>query len=70
AKIAQRNTELAAQNAIAATISRSLELDTILNTAMDTVLAVMEMDAGCLYLLDADGENLVPQTRRGASIEA
>jgi signal transduction histidine kinase len=70
AKIAQRNTELAAQNAIAATISRSLELDTILNTAMDTVLAVMEMDAGCLYLLDAEGENLVPQTRRGASIEA
>ncbi len=67
AKIAQRNTELAAQNAIAATISRSLELDTILNTAMDTVLAVLEMDAGCLYLLDADGENLVPHTRRGAS---
>jgi len=70
AKIAQRNTELAAQNAIAATISRSLELDTILSTAMDTVLAVLEMDAGCLYLLDADGENLIPQTRRGASIAA
>ncbi|NIV36242.1 MAG: GAF domain-containing protein, partial [Anaerolineae bacterium] len=70
AKIAQRNTELAAQNAIAATISRTLELDTILNTAMDTVLAVLEMDAGCLYLLDADGENLIPQTRRGASIES
>ena len=70
ARIAQRNTELAAQNAIAATISRSLELDTILNTAMDTVLAVLEMDAGCLYLLDADGETLIPQTRRGASITA
>ena len=67
AKIAQRNTELAAQNAIAATISRSLELDTILNTAMDTVLAVLEMDAGCLYLLDPDGQKLIPQTRRGAS---
>jgi len=67
AKIAQRNTELAAQNAIAATISRSLELDTILNTAMDTVLAVLEMDAGCLYLLDAEGENLIPHTHRGAS---
>ena len=70
AKIAQRNTELAAQNAIAATISRSLELDTILNTAMDTALAVLQMDAGCLYLLDADGETLISQTRRGASIEA
>jgi len=70
AKIAQRNTELAAQNAIAATISRSLELDTILNTAMDTVLAVLEMDAGCLYLLDPDGQNLIPQTRRGASVDS
>ncbi len=70
AKIAQRNVELAAQNAIAATISRSLELDTVLNTAMDTVLAVLEMDAGCLYLLDSDGETLIPQTRRGASMTA
>ena len=70
AKIAQRNVELAAQNAIAATISRSLELDTVLNTAMDTVLAVLEMDAGCLYLLDSDGETLMPQTRRGASMVA
>ncbi|MGD8904100.1 MAG: GAF domain-containing protein [Anaerolineae bacterium] len=70
AKIAQRNVELAAQNAIAATISRSLELDTVLNTAMDTVLAVLEMDAGCLYLLDPDGETLIPQTRRGSSIAA
>jgi signal transduction histidine kinase len=70
AKIAQRNTELAAQNAIAATMNRSLDLDTILNAAMDTVLAVLEMDAGCLYLLDADGETLIPQTRRGASIAA
>jgi len=70
AKIAQRNTELAAQNAIAATISRSLDLDTILNTAMDTVLAVLEMDAGCLHLLDADGETLLLETRRGSPVSA
>lgn len=70
AKIARRNTELAAQIAIAATISRSLELDTILNTAMDTVLAVLEMDAGCLYLLDLEGETLIPQTGRGTTAEA
>ena len=65
AAIARRNTELAAQNAIAATISQSLDLDTILNTALDTVLAVLEMEAGCLYLLDADGQTLVLQTQRG-----
>jgi signal transduction histidine kinase len=64
-EIAQRNVELAAQNAIAATVSQSLDLDTILNTALDTVLAVLEMEAGCIYLLEPDGETLVPQTRRG-----
>ena len=65
ASVVRRNTELAAQNAIAATISRSLDLDTILNTAMDTVLAVLDMDAGCLYLLDGPDGELNLETKRG-----
>ena len=65
ASVVRRNTELAAQNAIAATISRSLDLDTILNTAMDTVLAVLDMDAGCLYLLDGPDGELSLETKRG-----
>jgi signal transduction histidine kinase len=65
ASVVRRNTELAAQNAIAATISRSLDLDTILNTAMDTVLAVLDMDAGCLYLLEGPDGELSLETKRG-----
>ncbi|MGC9336296.1 MAG: GAF domain-containing protein, partial [Anaerolineae bacterium] len=65
ASVVRRNTELAAQNAIAGTISRSLDLDIILNTAMDTVLAVLDMDAGCLYLLDGPDGELVLETKRG-----
>ena len=52
--IIQRNSELAAQNAIAATISRSLDMDQVLDTALDTVLSVLEMDSGCIFLLDPD----------------
>ena len=65
AAIARRNTELAAQNAIAATLSQSLDLDMVLNSALDTVMAVLEMDAGCLFLLDPDGETLTLQAWRG-----
>lgn len=64
-QIAQRNSELAAQNAISATISQTLELDRILNTALDMVLAVLEMDVGSIYLLDADGQTLTLQVHRG-----
>ncbi len=64
-EIAWRNSELAAQNAIAATLSRSLDIETILSTALDTVLAVLEMDAGCIYLLEPDGETLGLRMRRG-----
>ncbi|MGD8791036.1 MAG: GAF domain-containing protein [Anaerolineae bacterium] len=66
--IVQRNTELAAQNTIAATLSRSLDLETLLNTALDTVLAVLEMEAGCLYLLDPDSETLALRTLRGKTM--
>ena len=65
AEIAWRNSELATQNAIAATISRSLDLDTILDTALDTVLAVLELEAGCIFLLEADGKTLTLKTQRG-----
>ncbi len=65
AEIAWRNSKLATQNAIAATISHSLDLNTILDTALDTVLAVLELDAGCIFLLEADGETLTLKTERG-----
>ncbi len=65
AAITQSNAELAAQNAIAGTISRSLNLETILNTALETVLEVFQLDLGAIYLLDSDGETLTLQSARG-----
>jgi GAF domain-containing protein len=64
-EIARRSVQLGAQNAIAATISQSLDLDTVLNTALDTVLAVLEVDVGSVYLLEPDGQTLALQVHRG-----
>jgi signal transduction histidine kinase len=63
--IVRRNAELAAQNAIAATLSRSLDLDRILETSLDTVLAVLDMDAGCVCLLEPESDTLQLRTSRG-----
>ncbi|MFZ5916655.1 MAG: GAF domain-containing protein [Chloroflexota bacterium] len=64
-EIARRNSELAAQNAIAATISQSLDLETILHTALDMVLGVLGMEVGSIYLLGSDGESLRLRVHRG-----
>jgi signal transduction histidine kinase len=44
--------ELAALNAIAAVVSRSLDLQEILNDALDKTLEVTGLDSGGVYLLD------------------
>jgi signal transduction histidine kinase len=59
------NTRLAAQNAVAATLSRSLDLDSVLNAALDTVLKVLNMQAGVIFLLNPKEQGLVPQIQRG-----
>jgi PAS domain S-box-containing protein len=69
-ELARRNAELAGQNAIAATISQSLDLDTILNTALDRVLDILGMDAGGIYLLDPSGETMTLQAHKGAESSA
>jgi signal transduction histidine kinase len=58
--ITRRNAELTAQNLIAATISRSLDLDELLRAALDQTLELLDMDSGCILLRDAAG-NLEPQ---------
>ena len=65
AEIAQRNAELAAQNAIAATISQSLDLTTILNAALERALDVLGMKSGCIFLLDPDDGSLALQVSQG-----
>jgi signal transduction histidine kinase/putative methionine-R-sulfoxide reductase with GAF domain len=51
-RIAAQTKELAALNTIAAAVSSSLDLNNVLNRALDKTLEVMEIDAGGIYLLD------------------
>jgi signal transduction histidine kinase/HAMP domain-containing protein len=64
-RVAARTKELAALNAIAAVVSRSLDLQEILNNALDKTLEVMEIEAGGIYLLDEAAGLLTITTQRG-----
>ncbi len=68
-KVADRTKELAALNAIAAVASQSLDLDEVLNDALDKTLQVMETDSGGIYLLDEETELLTMAAHRGFSPE-
>ena len=59
--------ELAALNAIAATVSQSLDLNEVLNSALDKVLQVMDIEAGGIYLLDEEAGILNVVAQRGFS---
>jgi len=65
--IERRSRELAALNDIAAVVSQSLDLDEILNAALDKVLELMQVDAGGIYLVDVERINIDLVTRRGVS---
>jgi hypothetical protein len=51
-QVAERTRELAAMNAIAAVVSRSLDLDRLLADALEKTLELMNIEAGGIYLLD------------------
>jgi PAS domain S-box-containing protein len=51
-EIRQRNRELAARNVMAAVVSQSLNLDEILNAALDKMLELIHLDVGGIYLAD------------------
>ena len=64
-QVAHRTEELAALNSVAAVVSRSLELEEILNDALDQTLRVMGIPAGGIYLLNERNEELTIATHRG-----
>jgi PAS domain S-box-containing protein len=65
----RRNEELAALNAIASTVAGSLNLDEIMNRALDKVLEVMKVEAGVITLSDAQTGEMTLVTHRGLSDE-
>ena len=66
-RVADRTGRLAALNAIAAVVSRSLDLEEILNDALDKTLEVVGIKAGGIYLLQEDGGILTLAAHTGFS---
>ncbi len=66
-RVSDRTKELAALNAVAATVGQSLHLDEILGDALDKTLQVLETEAGGIYLLDEKTETLTLTVHRGLS---
>ena len=64
-EIAQRNARLAAQNAVAFTVSQSLDLATILDDALDTVLSLQDLELGVILLHDPESGGITLQAVRG-----
>jgi PAS domain S-box-containing protein len=62
-----RNEELAALHAIASAASRSLSLDEMLNAALGETMAVLDVEAGMICLLDEASRALAPVVHRGFS---
>jgi GAF domain-containing protein/HAMP domain-containing protein len=66
-KVADRTKELAAVNAIAASVNESLDLDETLNRALDELLELLDLEVGEIRLLDRARNELVIRTQRGLS---
>ena len=66
-EVMRRNEELATLNIIAATVSRSVELQKFLEDALDKVLEIMRLSHGEILLFDAESGSIVPRVYRGIS---
>ncbi|MFQ5576508.1 MAG: GAF domain-containing protein [Anaerolineae bacterium] len=65
-----RTNELAALSAIAAVVSRSLNLDDVLADALRKTLPVMQIEAGGIYLVDEAAKQLHLAAHQGISAES
>jgi PAS domain S-box-containing protein len=61
----RRNRELSVLNDIAATVSRAPDLGTVLNTAVERLIAVMGFNVAGIYLVEKGREVLRAQRHRG-----
>ena len=68
-RILEANRNLLALNVIAETVSQSLDLDTILNSALDKMLELMKGNTGGILLLDRETQTLSYRVYRGLSRE-
>ena len=68
-RIAQAEEELSALNAIASVVTKSLDLDIVLRSALETTLEIMQQSTGGIMLLDEAGETLTYRVYHGLSAE-
>ncbi|KKM03963.1 hypothetical protein LCGC14_1769170 [marine sediment metagenome] len=69
-ELERRNREQAALNSIAATVSGSLELETIMSASLDRVLDIMQADAGSILLADDHDGGLSTGVQRGLASDS
>jgi signal transduction histidine kinase/HAMP domain-containing protein len=69
-RVQERTRELAALNAVAMVVAQPLHLDELLEQALAQVLRVTGVQAGAIFLLDAETRTLTLQARRGVSEQA
>ena len=66
--IIQQNRELSALNQISHTVNQTLELNTLLNTALDKIVEVMDCDGGGIYIKESkESEDLLLRVTKGLS---
>jgi two-component system nitrate/nitrite sensor histidine kinase NarX len=68
-EVANRTKELATLNTLATVVSRSLNLEDILNDALDEALAMMGLTKGQAFLLEDGAQQLTLIAHRGLSLE-
>jgi PAS domain S-box-containing protein len=66
-RVAERTRELATLNAVAAVANQSLELEQILESALDETMDALRMEAGAAYWLDDRDQSLRATVTRGLS---
>ena len=68
-RVAERTGELSTLYAIAATVSRSLDLDETLNITLDKVMDVIRPELAVIYLRHEQTEELTLEAHRGISLQ-
>ena len=66
-EVKRRNEELAALNAIATAVSQSLDLQEVLDAALEKTLAVLNIEGGLIYLFDESSQTFAPAVHHGIS---
>ncbi len=66
-KITEAHQDLLALNTIASVVTQSLNLDTVLSSALDKTLEIMKGDTGGILLLDEERQMLSYRVHRGLS---